>query len=145
MSGRTDLPLTPLSLLVWRGALADRTMDFAGSGWTMTRNATLDLEGFDPDVLEAARDVARRAGIPVETWIASIVDPRALADKAEPESRSAQPQPAPVAPAEPTPVAAAPAPVEVRSSSAAPTGPTGKNAALTEMKATCKECHSKFK
>lgn len=108
-------------------------MDFAGSGWTMTRNATLDLEGFDPDVLEAARDVARRAGIPVETWIASIVDPRALADKAEPESRSAQPQPAPVAPAEPTPVAAAPAPVEVRSSSAAPTGPTGKNAALTEM------------
>lgn len=41
----------------------------------MTRNATLNLEGFDPDVLDAARDVARRAGIPVETWIASIVEP----------------------------------------------------------------------
>ena len=107
-------------------------MDFAGSGLTMTRNATLDLEGFDPDVLEAARDVARRAGIPVETWIASIVDPQTLADKPAPESRGVQP--APVA-ATGTPAgAAAPAPVEVRpSASAGPTGPTGKNAALTEM------------
>lgn len=100
----------------------------------MTRNATLDLEGFDPDVLEAARDVARRAGIPVETWIASIVDPHALVDKAAPESPGAQPQAAPGATAETTPVVAAPAPVAVRpSAGTAPTGPTGKNAALTEM------------
>ncbi|MFD1282416.1 hypothetical protein ACFQ5C_22335, partial [Methylobacterium goesingense] len=57
----------------------------------MTRTATLNLEGFDPDVLEAARDVARRAGIPVETWIASIVDPDAAARAATEERR----QPAP--------------------------------------------------
>ncbi len=43
----------------------------------MTRNAPLDLHGFDPDILDAARDVARRAGVPVETWIASIVTPDA--------------------------------------------------------------------
>ena len=48
----------------------------------MTRNATLSLEGFDPDVLEAARDVARRAGVPVETWIASIVEPGAVTAQA---------------------------------------------------------------
>ncbi|GJE16512.1 tetratricopeptide repeat protein [Methylobacterium marchantiae] len=41
----------------------------------MKRTATLDLEGFDPEILDAARDVARRAGVPVETWIASIVSP----------------------------------------------------------------------
>ncbi|WP_036302450.1 tetratricopeptide repeat protein [Methylobacterium sp. 77] len=41
----------------------------------MKRNATLNLEGFDPEILEAARDVARRAGVPVEAWIASIVSP----------------------------------------------------------------------
>ncbi len=41
----------------------------------MTRSAPIDLDGFDPDILDAARDVARRAGVPVETWIASIVTP----------------------------------------------------------------------
>lgn len=39
----------------------------------MKRNATLNLKGLDPDVVEAARDVARRAGVPLETWIASVV------------------------------------------------------------------------
>ena len=43
----------------------------------MTRSAPIDLDGFDPDILGAARDVARRAGVPVETWIASIVTPDA--------------------------------------------------------------------
>ncbi|MCJ2034386.1 hypothetical protein [Methylobacterium sp. J-068] len=59
----------------------------------MTRNATLNLEGFDPDVLEAARDVARRAGIPVETWIASIVEPGAV--RPDPV-RSEAPRPEPI-------------------------------------------------
>lgn len=39
----------------------------------MTRNATPSFDRFDPDVIEAARDVARRAGVPLETWIASVV------------------------------------------------------------------------
>ncbi|KQP31299.1 hypothetical protein ASF49_11240 [Methylobacterium sp. Leaf104] len=94
----------------------------------MTRNATLDLEGFDPDVLEAARDMARRAGIPVETWIASIVEPDARGDKAPTAPAPSRP-PA----AEAAQTAAPSSPVEVRS--AAPTAGVrpGKNAALTEM------------
>ena len=43
----------------------------------MKRHATLNLDGFDPEIIEAARDVARRAGVPVEAWIASIVSPEA--------------------------------------------------------------------
>ncbi|TXN22983.1 SEL1-like repeat protein [Methylobacterium sp. WL9] len=41
----------------------------------MRRTATLSLEGFDPDVIEAAREVAQRAGVPLETWIESVVSP----------------------------------------------------------------------
>ena len=36
---------------------------------------SINLDEFDPEVLDAARDVARRAGVPVEAWIASIVSP----------------------------------------------------------------------
>ncbi|WP_335645476.1 hypothetical protein [Methylobacterium durans] len=39
----------------------------------MTRNASPSFEGFDPDVIEAAREVARRAGVPLETWMASVL------------------------------------------------------------------------
>ncbi len=39
----------------------------------MTRNAMPQLDSFDPEVLDAARDVAARAGVPLETWIASVV------------------------------------------------------------------------
>ncbi|AWN36222.1 SEL1-like repeat protein [Methylobacterium radiodurans] len=39
----------------------------------MTRTAKPNFDSFDPDVLEAARDVARRAGIPLEEWIAQNV------------------------------------------------------------------------
>ena len=39
----------------------------------MTRNAMPQFDSFDPEVLEAARDVAARAGVPLETWIASVV------------------------------------------------------------------------
>ena len=56
----------------------------------MTRNATLSLDGFDPDVLEAARDVARRAGVPVETWIASIVEPETAPHQATPQQAAAR-------------------------------------------------------
>lgn len=54
---------------------SDWVTDLAAPGLTMKRNATLNLEEFDPEVLDAARDVARRAGVPVEAWIASIVSP----------------------------------------------------------------------
>ncbi|MFK5599857.1 hypothetical protein ACFZ8E_23095 [Methylobacterium sp. HMF5984] len=43
----------------------------------MTRTATPSFDNFDPDVLDAARDVARRAGVPLETWIASVVPDKA--------------------------------------------------------------------
>ncbi|GJE27861.1 hypothetical protein LKMONMHP_2723 [Methylobacterium organophilum] len=43
-------------------------------GLTMSRNANPTLEGLDPEVLEAAREVAHRAGVPVESWIASVVE-----------------------------------------------------------------------
>lgn len=39
----------------------------------MTRSAMPQLDSFDPEVLDAARDVAARAGVPLETWIASVV------------------------------------------------------------------------
>ena len=39
----------------------------------MTRNANPSFDGFDPDVLDAAREVARRAGVPLETWMASVL------------------------------------------------------------------------
>lgn len=44
----------------------------------MTRNAPLNLKGLDPEILDAARDVARRAGVPLESWIASVVEPGGL-------------------------------------------------------------------
>ncbi|MCJ2090574.1 hypothetical protein MKK88_32015 [Methylobacterium sp. E-005] len=39
----------------------------------MTHTAMPQLDSFDPEVLDAARDVAARAGVPLETWIASVV------------------------------------------------------------------------
>lgn len=39
----------------------------------MNRSAMPQLDSFDPEVLDAARDVAARAGVPLETWIASVV------------------------------------------------------------------------
>ncbi|MBE7201972.1 MAG: hypothetical protein INR70_29785, partial [Parafilimonas terrae] len=39
----------------------------------MTSSAMPQLDSFDPEVLDAARDVAARAGVPLETWIASVV------------------------------------------------------------------------
>jgi localization factor PodJL len=111
----------------------------------MTRTATLNLEGFDPDVLEAARDVARRAGIPVETWIASIVDPDAAARAATGERRQPAPPMAPrtedVPPAPPLQAAAAPrqpavaaqpAPVATSAPAPGPAAP-GIDSALSEM------------
>lgn len=54
--------------------MSARRQDLAAPGLTMKRNATLNLKGLDPEVLDAARDVARRAGVPVETWIAAVVE-----------------------------------------------------------------------
>ncbi len=84
------------------------------AGPTMRRNATLRLEDFDPEVIEAAREVAQRAGVPLETWIEQAVATDELPQErvydhagpsAEPKSRSA---PAPVA--ERPPFAPPPAP-----------------------------------
>ena len=42
----------------------------------------------DPEVLDAARDVAARAGVPLETWIASVVPQQ---QSAAPGNRQAMP------------------------------------------------------
>ncbi|MCJ2129644.1 tetratricopeptide repeat protein [Methylobacterium sp. E-045] len=60
----------------------------------MKRNATLNLEKFDPEVLDAARDVARRAGVPVEAWIASIVSPDQKPKARRSRNSSSTPHPA---------------------------------------------------
>lgn len=39
----------------------------------MNRIATSHFDSFDPEVIEAARDVASRVGVPLEAWIASVV------------------------------------------------------------------------
>lgn len=97
----------------------------------MRRTATLSLEGFDPDVIEAAREVAQRAGVPLETWIASVVAPEKTETKPAPRQRAraatrapsaaesksvqaapAEPQATQPAP-EPTPAAAVPAPAPI--------------------------------
>jgi len=59
----------------------------------MTRSAPIDLDGFDPDILGAARDVARRAGVPVETWIASIVTADPVSDPASDAAKAARAAP----------------------------------------------------
>ncbi|WP_244475819.1 hypothetical protein [Methylobacterium sp. Leaf93] len=95
----------------------------------MKRNATLNLEEFDPEVLDAARDVARRAGVPVEAWIASIVSPdqkpKARRSRtSSPTHHPARPRPegqvpSPVPPA-PVETAAVPEPAPVVAAAAAP-------------------------
>ena len=104
----------------------------------MRRHATPSLEALDPDVLAAARDVARRAGVSVESWIASVLPTeesakpsprrRRAADgksdgkgdaKADPRP-SAQPAPPAAAEARPEPVRAAPAHALAMQAPAAP-------------------------
>lgn len=41
----------------------------------MKQTAPISLDSFDPEVLAAAREVARRAGVPLESWIASVAAP----------------------------------------------------------------------
>ncbi|GJD34844.1 tetratricopeptide repeat protein [Methylobacterium aerolatum] len=65
----------------------------------MTRKASSQFDGFDPEVIEAARDVANRAGVPLEAWIASVVPQSNVAtvgegrlfDTSPPRSRSPSP------------------------------------------------------
>ncbi|MDR7037835.1 localization factor PodJL [Methylobacterium sp. BE186] len=66
----------------------------------MRRNPTPSFEGFDPDVIEAAREVALRAGVPLETWMASVLPAekkparrrRAPEETSAPEPASAPPK-----------------------------------------------------
>ncbi|TFZ59602.1 hypothetical protein E4V01_06510 [Methylorubrum sp. Q1] len=62
----------------------------------MKQTAPISLDSFDPEVLAAAREVARRAGVPLESWIASVATPdpskpgprRRRADAASPASEA---------------------------------------------------------
>lgn len=64
----------------------------------MNRIATSHFDSFDPEVIEAARDVANRVGVPLEAWIASVVPqhqmPVAFAQgtKAQPDPDAAHPR-----------------------------------------------------
>ncbi|MFJ7834543.1 hypothetical protein ACIQX0_09830, partial [Methylobacterium sp. NPDC097213] len=49
----------------------------------MKQTAPISLDSFDPEVLAAAREVARRAGVPLESWIESVARP----DKPAPRRR----------------------------------------------------------
>ena len=49
----------------------------------MKQTAPISLDSFDPEVLAAAREVARRAGVPLESWIESVAKP----DKPAPRRR----------------------------------------------------------
>ncbi|MCJ2083649.1 tetratricopeptide repeat protein [Methylobacterium sp. J-090] len=118
----------------------------------MTRSAPIDLDGFDPDILDAARDVARRAGVPVETWIASIVTPdevtepprktpsstsrKAPANTARETSSGAKAQPQPKIPDAAPAVAAEearPAPEPARATAPATAMPDPMAQALAQM------------
>ncbi|WP_411902962.1 hypothetical protein [Methylorubrum thiocyanatum] len=63
----------------------------------MKQTAPISLDSFDPEVLAAAREVARRAGVPLETWIASVAAPtpskpaprRRRSDAAPPSTKTA--------------------------------------------------------
>lgn len=90
----------------------------------MKRNATLNLKGLDPDVLDAARDVARRAGIPLETWIASVVEPE---DRPQPK-RKRRPVPLEASPMSERPSASIPVPPQAEARPA-PGSPAAKHPA----------------
>ncbi|PXW66480.1 tetratricopeptide repeat protein [Methylobacterium sp. B4] len=70
----------------------------------MKQTAPISLDSFDPEVLAAAREVARRAGVPLESWIESVAKP----DKPAPRRRRTDvaPQTGQAAPRETDEVAA---------------------------------------
>ncbi|HJE24008.1 MAG TPA: hypothetical protein K8W01_10150 [Methylorubrum populi] len=57
----------------------------------MKQTAPISLDSFDPEVLAAAREVARRAGVPLESWIASVATPEP--PKSTPRRRRADARP----------------------------------------------------
>ena len=57
----------------------------------MTKPAPISLDSFDPEVLAAAREVAKRAGVPLESWIESVVAP----GQPQPTTQRKRPEPAP--------------------------------------------------
>ena len=53
----------------------------------MSKTAPISIDSFDPEVLAAAREVAKRAGVPLESWIESVTAPA----QAKPDARSERP------------------------------------------------------
>lgn len=95
----------------------------------MRRTATLSLEGFDPDVIEAAREVAERAGVPLEAWIASVVGPETAPVRAPaPRQKS---RPVSKTPAQKAAPRSAPDPA--LPTAPASTGPEPAGASITAM------------
>ncbi|WP_342150629.1 hypothetical protein [Methylorubrum sp. SB2] len=70
----------------------------------MSKTAPISIDSFDPEVLAAAREVAKRAGVPLESWIESVAGPAQVTaggkpseapPEAAPAQAEAEPQEAP--------------------------------------------------
>ncbi|KQT61549.1 hypothetical protein ASG52_01285 [Methylobacterium sp. Leaf456] len=61
----------------------------------MSKTAPISIDSFDPEVLAAAREVAKRAGVPLESWIESVTGPAQVTSRDKP-SESAPEAAAPV-------------------------------------------------
>ncbi len=59
----------------------------------MSKTAPISIDSFDPEVLAAAREVAKRAGVPLESWIESVTGPAQPREGATPSEAAIQAAP----------------------------------------------------
>ncbi len=76
----------------------------------MSKTASISIDSFDPEVLAAAREVAKRAGVPLESWIESVTGPAQPAAGGKPAEAASEA--APAQPESKPPEAPAAAPVD---------------------------------
>lgn len=60
----------------------------------MSKTAPISIDSFDPEVLAAAREVAKRAGVPLESWIESVTASGSAPEDTKADSRSGESSPA---------------------------------------------------
>lgn len=64
----------------------------------MSKTAPISIDSFDPEVLAAAREVAKRAGVPLESWIESVTGPAQPTERGKPSEVAPASVPEPAAP-----------------------------------------------
>ena len=97
----------------------------------MSKTAPISIDSFDPEVLAAAREVAKRAGVPLESWIETVTGPAQPAGRAKPPGITpAETKPSEAAP-ERAPAAAPAAQAEPKPQETLPTAPV--DASLAAM------------